>query len=172
MTEPIPEPTTAAVAETEEVTTAATDDNAEEPQTIEAAKKLRSENRNLRQRLRDAERARDEVQAAREVDLAKLAEYERREVERAAATVLVDPEDIWRHTDEATQAQFNDEFGAIVGDNVVEVAKKLAAQRPHLARPNTAPPPSDRPIEGLRGGASPEPKKTEVTWSSALRRSI
>ncbi len=42
----------------------------------------------------------------------------------------------------------------IIGDRVVETAKRLAA-RNHISAADHAPPPSERPIEGLRGGASP-----------------
>jgi hypothetical protein len=161
MTEPTPEPDHVA-GDDDEVTDMA------------AVRKLRNEAKRLRHLLREeqANRASEAAkhQAERESDLARIATYEKAEVERAAATVLVDPEDVWRHTSAEEQAAFNDEFGSIVGTNVVEVAKRLAAERPHLARPNTAPPPTARPIEGLRPGASPEPKTPPVpTWATALR---
>ena len=136
------------------------DDDELDPRARAAIRKVNNEAHNLRTRLR-------EVEEARESDLARIAAYEKAEVERAAATVLVDPEDIWRHIDAATQETFNDEVGSIVGDRVKEAAQAIVAQRPHLARPQR--PPTDQPNEGLRAGASPEPKKTEVTWSSALR---
>src|SRR6478752_7032326 len=84
--------------------------DADDEQVLDMAhvRKLRGENKRLRHLLRETEENRAS-------DLARIATYERREAERAAATVLVDAEDIWRHTDEQTQASFNDEFGAIIG---------------------------------------------------------
>ena len=80
------------------------DDDELDPRARAAIRKVNNEAHNLRTRLR-------EVEEARESDLARIAAYEKAEVERAAATVLVDPEDIWRHIDAATQETFNDEFG-------------------------------------------------------------
>ncbi len=48
-------------------------------------------------------------------------------------------------------------------ETVVEAAKRLAAQRPHLAKPTADRPPSDRPIERLRPGASPETKPKPIS---------
>jgi hypothetical protein len=168
MTEPTPEPRSEAWAATadepdtelsDEAIEAAADDEA--PTDMRGVRKLRNEAARLRHLLR-------EEQANRASDLARLAAYEKAEVERAAGTVLVDPEDLWRHTDEATQAEFNDEFGSVIGDRVKEAAQAIAASRPHLAKPNIAPPPSKQPIEG-RSGASPELKKpTTPTWAQAL----
>ncbi len=126
------------------------------------SRKLRNENKRLRHLLRETEENRAS-------DLARIAAFEKREVERQASALLIDPED-WRHTNAETQQTFNDEFGQIVGDRVVETAKRFAAQRPHLAKPNTAAPPSDRPLEGLRSGAMPsEEKPKPPSWASAIR---
>jgi hypothetical protein len=146
-----------------EVEPASTDD-VELPQDLEAAKKLRSEAANLRRRNR-------ELEADNERLITQAAAAQRREIERTAAEVLVDPTDVWRVDPELQQSFYDTEFGEISSDHVIAAAKALIASKPHLARPNTAPPPTQRPIESLRGGASPEPKKkTEVSWSSALRR--
>jgi hypothetical protein len=59
---------------------------------MRAVRKLRNENKRLRHLLRETEEN-------RATDLARIAAFEKREVEREAAAVLVDPEDIWR-TDE------------------------------------------------------------------------
>ena len=165
MSEPVPEGTAtwsqdAAPDEViEDPRSDAAPDPAADDQVVDMAamKKLRRENASLRKAKQEAE--------------ARNAAYEHEAVERAASTVLIDPEDIYRYTDEETRAQFNDEFGAITADKVVETAKALAAERPHLGKPPTARPPSDRPVEGLRAGASPEPEKPAATsWASALRR--
>jgi hypothetical protein len=138
------------------------------PQNLEAARKLRSENRNLRQRLHEAESA-----AKVDVDAltARLAALERAEVERLAAQDLIDPADLWQ-TDVTAQSFYDDAFTQIVPDKVRDATAALIKSKPHLARPprQATPPPTDRPIESLRPGASPEPRRTEVTWSSALRR--
>ena len=55
---------------------------------------------------------------------------------------------------------------------IVAAAKALAAEKPHLARPNAAPPPSQRPIEGAPSGAThPQSKPAAPTWASAIRGS-
>jgi len=138
------------------------DDDDSEPQSIEQARKLRSENRSLRSRLRAME---TDYEGA----ITRLAALEHAEVERHAGEVLVDPADIWRHQPDLT-AFYDDEFHQITRDKVVETAKQLAADKPHLAKPPTAPPPTDRPIEGLRPGArAPEDKPPTPSWASALR---
>ena len=108
---------------------------------MRGVRKLRNENKRLRHLLRETEENRAS-------DLARLAAAEKREVERQAAQVLVDPEDIWR-TDEATQQGWVDEkFHEVIGDKVREAAEAIVASKPHLARPpQVAKPPSDRPIE-------------------------
>ena len=141
----------------------AADDDDTSPQTLEQARKLRSENRSLRTRLRTAE-------ADVERLATQAAAWQHREIERTAAEVLVDPADVWRVDPELQQSFYDDRFGEISTDGVIAAAEQLAQSKPHLAKPTNSPPPTDRPIEGLRGGASPEPKRAEVTWSSALRR--
>ena len=161
MTEPAPEQPTPELTDTDAPVESA--DDVELPQDIEAAKKLRSEAANLRRRNR-------ELEADNERLITQTAAWQRREIERTAGEILVDASDVWRVDPEVTQSFYDAEFGEISSDHVIAAAKALAAEKPHLARPNTAPPPTDRPLEGLRGGASPELKKTEVTWASALRR--
>ena len=130
----------------------------------DALRKARNEAKNLRARLR-----------AKEADYEKLstqlAAAQRRDAERVAAETLVDPQDLWLHTDAETQQSFVDEeFGAIAADNVVAAAKRVIAQRPHLAKPQAIRPPTDRPLESLRSGAMPaEEKKPTPSWHTALR---
>jgi hypothetical protein len=64
---------------------------------------------------------------------------------------------------------FLDEFGAVDQAKVTEAAQQLVAERPHLARPPQAPPPTDRPIEGLRRGASPDATPSAPSWQSFIR---
>lgn len=138
------------------------------PQTLDHARKLRSEARNLRERLHATETERDELKTDREALITRLAAAERADVLRIAADYLVDPTDIW--SAQSDMAAFYDEnFEQITADKVVAAAKELVTAKPHLARPNDAPPPTDRPLEGLRGGAVPEAKPKAPTWSEAIR---
>jgi hypothetical protein len=138
------------------------DDNDEQPLDMRGVRKLRNENKRLRHLLRETEENRAS-------DLARIAGFEKREVEREASSLLVDPEDIWR-TDEATQQAFVDQqFGEVVGDRVREAAEAIITSKPHLARPPTARPPTDRPVEGLRSGAMPQEKPKPIGWASAIR---
>ena len=131
-------------------------------------RKLRAQNQRMRMKLRESESNRQAAEDARAADLAKLATYEQQTIERAAGQVLADPADLMRLADEETVRNFNDEFGAIVEDNVVAAAHRLAAERPHLAK-RAFPPPSNQPVESLRPGASPEPKTAPVSWTTAIR---
>lgn len=151
-----------AAPEPEQVDTA---DDVEVPQTLEAARKLRSENRSLRQRLHAAEAANAELEGA----ATRLSALEHAEVERIAAQDLIDGSDVWTAQPDLT-AFYDEEFKQVVPDRVREATQALIASKPHLARPNTTPPPSKQPLEGLRPGATPnEPKPKAHSWSSALR---
>jgi hypothetical protein len=132
----------------------AADDSLNLPQNLDQARKLRSENKALRERAQTAE--------------TRLAAAHHADVERIAGEILIDPTDVWTAQPDMS-AFYDDEFGQITADKVVAVAKELAAAKPHLAKPPSAPPPTDRPIEGLRPGAAPEVKTTTPSWSSAIR---
>ena len=138
------------------------EDSALDPRTREAFKKLRSENHSLRTRLRDSE---EQVGIAS----ARLSAHHRQVIAAAAkAAGLIDPTDFTAaHPD---PSEFLDEFHEVVGDKVAEAAKALIAAKPYLARPPSGPPPTERPIEGLRPGArAPEDKVPAPTWASAIR---
>ena len=162
MTEPMPEvaeePAPELIAHGQETEP---DDDELDPRARAAMQKLRRENQSLRTRMHEYE---ETLGAAAARETAR----DRAEVERIASEHLVEAADIWRAQPDI-QAFYDDEFHQITRDRVVETAKALVAEKPHLARPNTAPPPSDRPIEGLRPGARAEEKPQPVTWSSALR---
>ena len=151
-----------------------TDDDDDEPVlNMAAMRKTRAEAKKFRHLYRESEANRAAENAKHQTDhesaLVKIAEYERREAERAAAEVLHDPADLWIHTDETEQRQWSDEFGNIVNAKVRAAAEAVAEQRPYLAKPNTAPPPTDRPIEHLRPGASPTRQEKPVSWAAAIR---
>jgi hypothetical protein len=147
------EPTPAPVDDVDE------HDDVDEPQTIEQARKLRAENRSLRNRLRALE---EEYGAASAV----LSAMQLAEVKRVAAEVLHDPDDLLAHQPDMAQ-YFDDEFTSMISaDKVTERAKELIAGKPHLAKPPTAPPPTDRPIESLRPGARGQGAGTDVGHSA------
>ena len=53
-------------------------------------------------------------------------------------------------------AYVDDEFAGMVNaDKVVEKVKQLIRDKPHLGKQLSSPPPTNRPIEGLRSGAAP-----------------
>ncbi len=126
-----------------------------------AMQKLRSENRSLRSRLRDSE---EQVGIAS----ARLTAHHKAVIEAAAkAAGLIDPSDFTVHHPDPNE--FVDEFADVVPDKVTEAVQALLEAKPYLGRP-AGPPPTDRPLEGLRPGArAPEDKTPAPTWSTALR---
>ncbi|BDB45385.1 MULTISPECIES: hypothetical protein [Mycobacterium] len=136
------------------------DDSLDLPQNLEAAKRLRSENRNLRERLRTLE---SDYEAA----VTRYDAMQMNEVQRVAAEHLIDPADIW-----TTGKDFYDEYGMPDPEKIATAATTLLTEKPHLGtnyKPTPAPP-SDRPIEGLRPGATPSDYTPEPqpTWSEAI----
>ena len=142
------------MTETPETTTAAesTDDGADDgldlPQNLDQARKLRSENKMLRERLHAAETAAAEAGTY-------LGDMRRAEVERLAGSELIDPADLWTAHPEVDGFLTDD--GTIDPAKVTEAAQAITTAKPHLSVDNKKPPrpPSDRPVEGLRPGASP-----------------
>ncbi len=147
------------------------DDSEFDPRAREALQKAQREAKNLRTRLHDTEARLRAVEDNRASDLARLAAAEKRDVEREAAQVLLDAEDLWRHTDEATQQAFVDEqFHEIIPDRVREAAAAIIAQRPHLAKPPAVTaPPTDRPLESLKPAARAVEPARETSWARLLR---
>jgi hypothetical protein len=136
------------------------------PADMASLRKVRHEAATLRAQLREARSTIESLEGA----TARADALEHAEVERVAAEHLIDGSDIWRVDADTRQSFFDDEFHSLTRDRIVQAAKRLASEKPHLGRPPSGPPPSDRPIESLHPGASPEEKPVEVTWSSALRR--
>lgn len=125
---------------------------------LQRAKQIRAENRNLRSRAKDAEASRDGL-------LAELNIYRQQQVEAVAREHLRDAGDLLaRH--EITEFITADGLSV---DAVKSAAAALAAERPHLAaEPVVTAPPSNRPLEGLRAGASPERAPQAVSWRDVL----
>ncbi|MBE5495630.1 hypothetical protein [Mycobacteroides abscessus] len=122
-----------------------------------AARKARNEARGLRTRLRAAEGELETLRAVAD-------RYHRSEIEQAASGELRDYRDLLDRHDLS-------EFivgGAIDADAVRKAANALATERPHLAAAPAAPP-TDRPIETLTPGASPQRPPTVAGWHTALR---
>ena len=140
-------------------------DNELDPRARKAMAKLRNEAATNRIRAQEAEAK----VAALEGATARLAALEHAEIERVAAEQLIDAGDVWRIDPDTQQSWYDQEFKQLQPDKVRESIETLVAAKPHLARAAT-PPPSARPIEGLRPGASPEHKEKAITWNSALRR--
>lgn len=152
------EPEPAAAADESELDV---DDSTLDPRAREALQKARREAHSLRTRLREAE---EEVGAAAAV----VGAMQLAEVKRIAGEHLIDPDDLLTHQPDI-QAYYDEEFKQIVPDRVREATQALIAARPHLGKPNTSRPPSDRPIESLRGGASPQDKPAAPSWFTAIR---
>ncbi|WP_264923137.1 hypothetical protein [Mycobacteroides chelonae] len=114
------------------------------PKDLAAARKLRRENRRLRERAQNADADREGRLTAE----AELARY------RLATHYRInDPDDI-----------------ELIGSGTPQEMEKRAQRIAALAATNAAvppaqptPPPSDRPVEGLKPGASPAPPKPEDT---------
>lgn len=138
------------------------DDSLELPQNLDQARNLRSENRNLRQRMKAAEEGLEQAAA-------RLQAMQRVEVERLAATDLIDPTDVWiAHSD---VDGFLTEEGTIDPQRVAEAAQAITSAKPHLAaEKKVGRPPTDRPVEGLRPGARPDAHVSQPTWADAIRR--
>ena len=145
MTEPTPDETVPDDTSVDEV-----DDSTLDPRARDALRKARNEARNLRTRLRESE-------STHESDLARLAAHERSVIEQAVkAAGFYDASDFLAlHPD---TSDFVDEFHEVVPDRVAEAAKAILDAKPYLGRP-VGPPPTDRPIEGLRSGALPPEDK-------------
>lgn len=136
------------------------DDDLLDPRARAALQKARREAAGLRARLREAE---ETIGAA----AARATVHHKVAIEAAAAQAgFIDPTDFTlAHPD---PSPFLDEqFQEIVGDRVKEAAETLLRAKPHLRRP-VGPPPSDRPVEGLRSGARAEETPKVTTWAQAL----
>lgn len=129
---------------------------------LDRARQLRSENKAMRDRAKSAE-----AQVASLTE--RVAGYQRTEVEHAAGQLLENPGDLF--TGGATLADFLDEDGAVDLDAVTATAQDLVTERPHWAKGYQGNrPPSNRPIETLKGGAT-DPNydnRPSVSWGGLL----
>lgn len=132
-------------------------DDGDEERKREHLQKLRSENKALRDRLKAADPI---LKAAQEAEEAKKGEIQKA-IERAEKAELRAAEA--DRLKLAIKHQVPLEDIGLIGSGSVEDMERNAARLGELyaASAKTAPPPSDRPVEGLRPGASPEPPKPE-----------
>lgn len=132
----------------------------------EKVRRARNQSQKLRERLKEAERRLQETEPlakkAIEAEEAKKSEVQRA-VERAEAA-----EKLAAERDAALyRRDLGDEHGIprdklhLLGSGSREEMEAIAAEIGPLfaASEKTPPPPSNRPVEGLRPGASPEPPK-------------
>ena len=114
------------MTETPDTTPAAqfADDGLDLPQNLDQARKLRSENRMLRERLHAAETAATEAGT-------HLGNMRRAEVERLAGSELIDPADLWTAHPEVDGFLTDD--GTIDAAKVTEAAQAITTAKPHLA---------------------------------------
>ena len=86
----------------------------------------------------------------------------------AKAAGMIDPSDFLAahpNVDEFLDEQFND----VLPDKVAEATAALLESKPYLGRP-VGPPPSARPVEGLKPGArAREDESPAPSWTQALR---
>ncbi|OBB43090.1 hypothetical protein A5752_05775 [Mycobacterium sp. 852002-51961_SCH5331710] len=153
-------PATAATGAEQQPEAPSLDESGLDERTVAHIRQLRREAQHLRERARTAEGDNERL-------ITQIGAMHHREIERLAAESLIDPSDIWQSgTTDFTDA----ETGELDPALVAEAARSLIADKPHLARPQSTPPPSDRPVEGLRSGAAPTADPTpKPSWSSAIR---
>lgn len=120
--------------------------------------KVRKEAAGYRTKLRDVEPL---VKAAQEAEEANKTEIQRAQ-ERASKlekdyTTL--QENNWRLELAVTHGIPHDQIDLIGSGSREEMEGRAARLAPLFSSTKTTPPPSDRPVEGLRPGATPEPLK-------------
>ena len=75
-------------------------------------------------------------------DLARLAAYEQQAIERAAATVLVDPQDLWGTPTRRRRRSSTTSSVASSRPMSSRPRRRSSPKRPHLAKPRYPPPPT------------------------------
>ena len=130
----------------------------------EEVRKLRKENANYRTKYREA--ATDLEAAASQLGAMRHAE-----IERLAGETLREASDVWQAQPDPA-AFLDEEYGTVDPAKVAEAAQSLITEKPHYAADfRVPPPPSDRPIEGLRAGASPtQGQPTQPSWRDVIPR--
>jgi hypothetical protein len=121
--------------------------------------KLRKENAGWRTKLREAEPI---IKAHQEAEEANKTELQREREAREALQRDRDSLQIgYTRLELAAQYNVSPDNIDLIGSGSREEMEDRAARLGALLSTAPAPPPSNRPVEGLRPGASPEPPKTE-----------
>jgi hypothetical protein len=169
MTAPSPVPDVPATEPSSEAPEAAPESEAsppaenKAPRTLEEVEadlaKTRREAQGLRTRLREAEPLAKKAQAADEA--AKSETQKALDRALAAEKAQSDLQEGYTRMELAVQYKIEPDDIDLIGSGTREEmdgrAKRIAAK--NAAASKAAPPPTDRPVEGLRPGATPEPPK-------------
>ena len=123
-------------------------------------RKANNEAKNLRQRLKDQEPL---VAAAQEAERNKMSELEREQADNTALRATLAQRDT-----ELLQSRYQipDEYREFIGEGTFEEKEARAAkvgQMVQSATPQEQRPPSERPVESLKPGASPSTPPMEDT---------
>lgn len=123
----------------------------------EKIRKVNNEAKNLRQRLKEQEPL---VAAAQEAERAKMSELERAQADLKALQDKLAQRDTELLVE---RYQIPDEFIEFIGDGSFEEKEARAAKIGKMVTANEPQdrPPSDRPVESLKPGASPSPPPVE-----------
>jgi hypothetical protein len=130
-----------------------------EEQRLEHVRKVRSENYKLRAKLKELEPLAKRAQEADEAAKSK----EQKAEERALAAEAREKETLERYTRMEVAVQYGipkediDFIGSGTREEMDSRAQRIAAK--NAAASKATPPPTDRPVESLRPGATPEPPK-------------
>jgi hypothetical protein len=135
------------------------DDQETEEQHLEHVRKMRSENYKLRAKLKELEPLAKRAQEADEAAKSK----EQKAEERALAAEAREKETLERYTRMEVAVQYGippddiEFIGSGTREEMDSRAQRIAAK--NAAASKAQPPPTDRPVESLRPGATPEPPK-------------
>lgn len=157
---PMPTPGDVAAKAGQELKTEEDDKPARSPEDLHAEiQKLRKENANWRTKYREAEpivKAHQELEEAQKTELQKA--QEQLQQERQSRTEI---ETGYTRLEMAVQYNIPPDDIDLIGSGSREEMEARAARLGalHAASTKTPPPPSNRPVEGLRPGATPEPPK-------------
>ena len=144
---------------------------AAEPKVFDQAyvEKLRKENASYRTKLREAEPIVEEYNKKLEAEKTDLERANERiaELERTAAV------DALARTHNLTEEDINF-LGSGTQEELEARAQHLGSLRANITPAETKAPPTDRPVESLRPGASPQPQQVEdnsypAAWRPAAR---
>lgn len=146
----------------------------QEPEQEPSPEKANREARNLRQRLKDQEPM---VTAAQEAERAKMSELDREKADNATLR-----EQLAARDTELLQSRFGipDDYIEFIGDGTFEEkearAAKVGLMVQSAKQEEPGKPPTQRPVESLRPGASPTPPPVAdnsypASWRPASRES-